>query len=446
MALSKERRDYIMSLQQTSINVGGKPKVGYLDKEKGLFYETDADGEPTGRCASIEKAKRPEPPTPPPADDPEDTEDHDGAPESEAANGNQSRAALFVQKYKFALIGGIVAVTLLFLFLVVVRPMLGGKKPTDAPPTVTGGVEETDIPTGQPQEYEVVQLARTVLKGQTIAPDDLKAVTISASLYEQFLTFGRDLYLWDRADRLVGNFASKYMQADHYVEQTDISVGRPYGVNPWMDYSGNSISVLIPIEPETASNILLTYGTYIDLNVQKRFANQVAVGQQGAEGEDPEGVAHTSSVEETFRTEEYLISKLTVCDILNADQNSIYNTYAAYSGIPVGERYDYISTAMWNDGDLYRRLTPAYIVVNVTQEQAQTIGNTNSSDTKISVILHGDWNMTTDVRESFALEAINVRKTIEQTATDNQKRAEDEALAKQQAAEEALRKQQESTR
>lgn len=440
--LSQAEINRIKSLKQITVTINGKPATGYLDESNGLFYDVDEDGVPTGRCAQINKAKR-VPPTPPPDEAP-NPDDAVEEPEQDAQPKKPLDAAVaFIKAHKlFVAVAAGLAVIALVLFTVVLPLLSSSPEPSSTPTPVP---EETAMGDAQPTEYQVIQVTRPVLKGRQISPEDVAQVSIPVSTYQQFSMFGRDLYLWDRAEQLIGHYASKYMEPGHYLEQTDVSVSQPFGVNPWLHAADAApIVIQVPLDKDTASNLMLTYGSYIDLTIRKTVSSQVAVGQQPNAGQTGEpgtvgDVTHTSTVEESWRTEEYVVSNLTVCDILNRDGHSVYNTFASYCGIPVGERYNYIADALWNDEGLHDRLTPSSILVCVTPEQAQVIGDLNAEGITASIRFGGDFDMTTDAKKDFALEASNVRNTIEKAAADNEQRAADEAAERQKQAEEALR-------
>ena len=98
---------------------------------------------------------------------------------------------------------------------------------------------------------------------------------------------------------------------------------------------------------------------------------------------------------------------------------------------------------MKKDDTLQNKLTPAYIMIRVTADQAKALGDLDDKDTAVKLSISEAVDIGNDSKATFAANARSVMATIEEAVSENQEEAENEAAQKEQLAEEALKQQQE---
>lgn len=386
---------------------------------------------------SVAKVRKPERPAPPRVQGSEEPEGMPGEPaereEEEEEEGPGSRKRLII-------IGG--AISIIAVAAVLAVTFLLPRKASATPPPEQPGTVQAEPGGEEPDAMQVLKVKRTLLPGQTITLDDIEAVDISAAVFNNYAAFGQNLYTGEVCDYLVGAYANGYIPEGNYLMLEDVGALLPFGANPWMNSAYGYTTLTVPLDDRAKEDQLLTYGAYLDLDVKKTTTNQVTVSDpKGPETETPvAGVTHTTTVNETPTVDEFTVGGLIVCDILNADGESIYTRYSSFIGVPLGNRYDTIRQALTEDAALRDKLAPSYIVVKVTNEQAESIGDLYAENTTVSVKPKASMAMDSTERYQFANEALNVRNTIDRAIVDIDQQAAEEEAARLQAAEEALKK------
>lgn len=181
--------------------------------------------------------------------------------------------------------------------------------------------------------------------------------------------------------------------------------------------------VTLPLDETTAASSLLNFGAKADITVTKKTTSQTSQQEDG-------------TITTVTSEKKYPFTSIIICDIWNADQESIYPQYSSYLAIPAGERLDYIRDALLEDTDLERKLTPAYIRVKIDSTLATEIGDFNSNNITISYALHdaNDIDVTTDAKREFASQARALDETINQAIALNEEAVQQaQAEAQQQA-------------
>lgn len=420
--LSDEEYRRIMALPERKFRLGGGLRSGRYDEAAHRFYETtlDANGQEvlTGRTASVNIDPAPAPEADVTSE--EATVPSEGAESEEGSDDDGGEAAPgFFARFKVPIL---VAAGVLVVAICAMAFMGGGQSTGDTPGS---GVTASDAPSS---EVSVIQTNKPLLIGHVLTLEDVEEVQLGRAEYEEVALFGRNLYTYNDLDKLVGSYVTKFVPAGQYLEQADIQAATPFPINPWAITDGNSTSVKVPLEAEIAESVNFGFGSVMDLTVRRVTANQVAVGGEGGDAEGVAGVTHTSTVGTTSTTEEITIGSLVVCDLLNSDGESIYESYCAYIGIPLGQRLDYLAAAIEENDTLMQELTPVYVVLRVSQDQAAIIGDLSSNNVTTSLKSNGDVSRLTNEQIQFSSEAQAVKTTLYQAqAVVEKKMAEHQA-------------------
>ena len=462
-SLSNEEYARIKSLPKRTFVIGGVKKTGLFDQENSKFYATDENGELTGKVQTIShkpKAQKP-------AGTAEETPMEAPAPSGESESpANEKTAKKKGKKDKDSADDGtspvmkkakpiFIVLAVLVVVAVVGFQFLGGKPSNPQPsPSDPNSVVTTPNDSEDPGEspapgsldsIEVVQAIRDLIPGDEITPEDIQTATVSAEVFSQITLSGTQIYKWERSEYLLGKYITGYVPAGQYLAYDNVAPAVTFAANPWTTAAEGTTFVKVPIDDNSKENELLNYGAMLNLEIKKETVNQVATGNQGATtGQaNVDGLNHSTSVEQSVTVDTYTMTDLTVCDILNANGESLYNKYCAYNGIPAGEQLPYLKAALKEDEQLETSLNPAYILVRVTTEQAEALGDLTAKGTSSKLSISESIDKSTDAKASFAANARSITATIEEAILENEQEAAEEAAAKEQAAQEALKQQQE---
>ena len=179
--------------------------------------------------------------------------------------------------------------------------------------------------------------------------------------------------------------------------------------NPWI--IDENIYTDIPIASDMLENGNLNFGAIMDLKIEKESVTETKVNKQDSEETVP-GMEHESSVQQSYIVDTYTLSDIVLCDLINAYGESLYNYYAKYLSIPVGERTDYIEMQLKNDPELKERLTPVYITICVSKEQMNKLGDLSSDGVTITISFTGQNDDSPSEKKTFIDDSIILRQTI----------------------------------
>ena len=122
-----------------------------------------------------------------------------------------------------------------------------------------------------------------------------------------------------------------------------------------------------------------------------------------------------------IKSKDYQFHPVIICDILNADGESLYPYYYAYMSIPAAERLDYLKTALLDDPSLEKALTPAFVRIKIASTDAEAIGDFSGGDVELTWgSFSAELDMTTDSKRSFATSASGIRQIIVQAIQENE--------------------------
>lgn len=462
--LTQEDVENIKTLPKRTFLIGNLQQTGLYDEKTKRFYYLDANGEWNGRLAIINT------PPPPPSDneEPEDADDSedtavDGSDDSDESspsltdkakglfsflkkNGDSGTSPI-MEKLRtpiskrlpltwmhMLIIGSIFLLLMIFVITPAVNRVF---EPPDVPPasntevippsTSQQGSNGTPSQTSEPDptlsNIQVIQVKDIMIPGDTITTDNVQSAEISAADYELLRANGRILYQWDVVNNLIGMVVNKYIPKGGYIASGDESATYTPASNPWVNEQAGMTYVTLPLDETTAASSLLNFGAKADINVTKKTTSQTTQQEDG-------------TITTVTSEKKYPFGSMIICDIWNADQESIYPQYSAYLAIPAGERLDYIRTALLKDTSLEAKLTPAYIRVKIDSTIATEIGDFNSNNITISYALHdtNDIDVTSDAKREFASQARALDETINQAIALNEEAAQQAQMEAQQQA------------
>lgn len=430
--ISKEEYDKIMSLPKRTFIIGNINQTGLFDESSRKFYFLNEDGSLSGKVASIRR-----PQSQPPQDEDtsdsrksrqddelpdestslpgklkrllkkpnrthdegsdDDTEDADEAEDDDAPGKLNQKIGKLPITWKQLIIFIAAAVILLILLSTFLKRNSQQPSPPveDTPP-----VEEVNDPSLN--TIQVVQVVYDLIPGDIISSDNIQASTITAESFNQITLGGTNIYQWDRVDSLMGKCVTAYIPAGQYLAYTNVASTYIPASNPWVNEQVNRTYVTVPLDEATAASTVLNFGAKMDISLKKETLSETTL-QDGV-------------IQQTTTIKPYTFENVIVCDILNANQESIYPKYTAYMEIPVGEQLTYIRKALTEQPDLQSTLTPAYIRIKIDSALAEEIGDFSSNKVTLNLSLHNanDIDVTNDQKREYAAQARALSETIRQ--------------------------------
>lgn len=470
ITLTQADIERIKALPERTFIIGNLETRGLYDEETKRFYLLDENGK-WNRKVAIIKSPVPSSNGSGSAEDSENEPEgeNDGASEEEAPKKQKGRLRDLLEKAKnspdvaqakdsvlsslskpigkklpltrlHVLIAGIV---LGVLMLVVIVPAInqvftpnipGGQSATSPATPPQSSQQQVEIVDPDPTltNINVIQAKQALIPGDTITTDNIQAAEISAADYELLRASGRTLYQWEVANNLVGMVVTKYIPKGGYLASGDENTTYTPSPNPWVNEQADMTYVTVPLNGK-ATDPLLNFGAQVDLDVVKTITTS----------QEPD--ATTGEMVTLIKTKEYSYHPAIICDILNANGESIYPLYYAYMSIPAAERLDYLKSALLAEGDLKSKLTPVSVRIKISTADAEAIQNFTGSDVKIT---WGNFSadavdMTTDAKRSFATEAKSIKSIIEQAIKENEQAIKDAEASIQSQAQAQIEQQQE---
>lgn len=462
--LTQEDVENIKSLPKRTFLIGNLQQTGLYDEKTKRFYYLDANGEWNGRLAIINT-----PPPPPPNDEEPEGEDDseetvvDGSDDSnesapslaDKAKGlfsflkrnSNSETSSIMEKLRtpiskklpltwmhMVIIGGIFLLLMIFVITPAVNRVF---EPPDVPPASSteaippsasqqdpnGTTSQTSEPDPTLSNIQVIQVKDIMIPGDAITTNNVQSAEISAADYELLRANGRILYQWDVVNNLIGMVVNKYIPKGGYIASGDESATYTPASNPWVNDQAGMTYVTLPLDETTATSSLLNFGSKADINITKKTTSQTTQQEDG-------------TITTVTSEKKYPFTSVIICDIWNADQESIYPQYSAYLAIPAGERLDYIRAALLKNTSLEAKLTPAYIRIKIDSTIATEIGDFNSNNITIFCALHdaNDIDVTSDSKREFASQARALKETIKQAIALNAEAAQQAQMEAQQQA------------
>ncbi len=408
-----------MSLPKRFFRIAGELVQGLYDEENGQFYLTDSSGKLLNKMVTIPKSTEREP-------DPVDSlepSDSESDVETEGMPMKRGIAKLFHMQHNRNVEDDTPRTSrkmTSFVTLAVIVVIAGALFTTNLLPRLGGhtSIEDPNVPLSDApylDKIEVVQVIRDMIPGDVITPDDIQSTTISSESFSQITLSGVNIYKWDRCDQLLNKYITSYVPAGQYLAYDKVSSTVTLPANPWTTAKDGYMLVKVPIDPTAKADALMNFGTVMNMEIQKQTVSQTPTGDADGDKAEVDGLEHTTTVEQSVIIDKYTMENLVICDILNAAGESLYNTYNAYMGIPAGEQFYYISNALSENAELEETLTPEYVLVSVTDEQAQALGDLTGSGIAVRFYL----TEGTGGSDGFIANARAMRSTIDEAIAYN---------------------------
>lgn len=422
---TKEERDRIMALSVRQFKIGGSTRSGMFDENTKMLYMLDENGELTGECARYKGSLPVTPPSTPQETSAAEQKKPAQPEKKKTASGDAvEKKSTSKNKYlKYLLL--VVALMAVFVMVSTVMNTLSTDTEEQPDTVLDEPIKETvsdlyGISEGA-ESVSVIQVVRNMLPGEVISSDDIQEITVSYAFYAQLSLSNSTLYKWESAEHLIGCYVKEYMPSGGLMSYDDVvsSYELAIGSNPWLENVEGSY-IKIPLTEELKANTDLRFGSLIDLAVVSEDKKTTTIknpdDDETEEIYESEGITHESSVGSNILVDTYTISDLVVCDVLASDGNSIFDAYVSYMGVPVGERYDFFTALFNDDPSLPDELTPAYILVHVSDVQLDIIGKLDK-DSNYSVSLADGVGCTSTDERTFAAESKALAATISEVVS-----------------------------
>ncbi|MCD8008982.1 MAG: hypothetical protein LUF68_08670 [Clostridiales bacterium] len=286
---------------------------------------------------------------------------------------------------------------------------------TIAPAVETSTIDITEDVEENLDTIDVIQVSQDLIPGDLLTEDVLQMATLSASDYNLIGINGSPLYQWSRLEDLLktNNYVTEYIQKGLYLTYDNVSAVQPQSVNPWSTSVEGRQFVTIPLDDETANSSLLSYGATFSAVIQK-----LSTSSNKGENDEIDGMEHITISEST---DTYSLSNIVICDMLNANKESLYTRYSNLMSIPSGEQITYLRNLLISGETTAEDITPKYIVVSLTDVQVDVLGDLTSNNVLITITLtEGVTDAGTEAKQYFVegSQALltNIRLAIERNA------------------------------
>ena len=258
---------------------------------------------------------------------------------------------------------------------------------------------------------EVIQATQDLIPGDAITSENIQKATISAEAYNQISLASVSLYQWSRSDSLIDAYAVSYIPKGQYLTYNNVNTVYSQKSNPWGNPGDGYKFISLPIQKsEDAQEV--NYGSVVNLTIVKKTVKETGnTNTDDADKQEIAGLDHKTSVQQSSIVDTYLLSDVVVCDLLDSDKNSLYETLTSWMEIPAGEQPTYIKTRFQEDESLMKELEPKYMQLRVTAEQAEALGSL-TDDVTITIEVQNKSDTGNDAKKLYAAEAKALRKSI----------------------------------
>lgn len=263
-------------------------------------------------------------------------------------------------------------------------PMTTEMEPTTEPTIATEEVTTSLPDTQQPflSSVSVLRSKGAFLPGHVISKKDFETVEISGAEYQMVLSSG-GIYTGEDLSSLKGYVVTSYIPEGSFLSYTDVGVSYA-PENPWKDTGEYECVITLPVSaaPKTFADCL--WGNIVDLELQ--ITTQLSPSDEsGAQNTEtsPAGITHQSSRIESAITDTYTIQQITIVDVLDQNQKSLYIRYQSLASIPVVYR-DKQLREIYTDEKLNGEI-PCYIQVAVTGDQAAALEPLSGDNVTVTV-------------------------------------------------------------
>lgn len=271
----------------------------------------------------------------------------------------------------------------------------------------------------QQNEIQIVRLKEDMLAGDLLTEKSMEPYTMLESEYQRlgrvtYVSDGKNvtqqiMVKWDDRDDIEGKYMTNYTQAGQYLTTrhvTDKKIVR----NPWLAevQEGQEIYTL-PFSATGVDVRLLLPGTHMRVRVVAQFDRGIEEGQDAVSPlEQQESSADSDSGVNTIQADTYentnssvspkaaiVFDDLVTVDMLNSQNESIFEIYMALLKMPVEQRIQYLETKIEEStaSAFQSRVIPASLVFALTKEQATAMAefeNLNGAAIKYTILPEKD--------------------------------------------------------
>lgn len=439
--LSAQEVEEIMALPDRRFIIAGLERKGKFNENTGIFYILNDDGTLNGRIAKTTRKDRPPDEATlavkdsgtADASNGESTKhfnfslsktlhklagDADCGDDSNTMDDSETSSTDNPKKKKIfvPIISGLAIVSLLLIFAL--SKAVGPTPQNDE--NLSGPSLET---------IDVIQVTRDLIPGDFISEDNIQRASISAETYNQIYLDSSQLYQWSRYEALTGNQVITYIPCGQYLTYDNVASVYLQPANPWLNESEDMSYVTIPLKEDILANDNFSYGSVVNLIITKQTVKEINQTEEDTEQDastvNIPGLDHQMSIQQSYVVDTYGMSDITICDLLNSKQESLYSTYTSWICIPTGERLTYIRNRLNDDRQLTDSLTPAYAIIRISNEQAAELGDLTGDNISISFIDQDVIDTETETKAAYTAEVRALQHTITEAATLNEKASEE---------------------
>lgn len=438
--LTPEEYQRIKQLPAIHILVGNEIKTGKYDEERGYFIMLSSDKNRKSQFVAMDKTRIDEAkaayekayggsasdaaPVDDPADEKKDDEEDENLfraivkrfsnkkddEKSEKNHDDRKKKVLFI-----AVASVFVMIIFAYSITVINRTFrsLGSKYEQEKSQVKTEqGIEEAHEESGASapaiELIEVIQVQRAMVAGDRIQAEDLAVAEVSAEFYNQS-TLDREtqFYQGNRMDDLVGQYVTDYVQKGQYLSFGKVSSAYIVPQNPWMS-EAESVYLLVPLAgAEGKEQEKIMFGTVANLEVVR-----TTVVEKPTELPEDDatiaGMIQHEAVQQSVIRNTYKLENVVICDLLDANKQSIWDTYASWMNIPSGEQMGYVKEIFVSDPERLEALTPVYVKLQFTQEQAAVLGQLTDKTVEVKLKLTGE----SDIQNEKKAETLPVVQSL----------------------------------
>lgn len=294
-------------------------------------------------------------------------------------------------------------------------------------------------------KVSVAQISASMAKDSQLTPDNLSQLKMSESVFQELNEIAPGgLILWQDAQEVVGKYITMDAAAGQYLAYDFVSDTMTMD-NPWIQDLGSEAELYtIQFDPYTTYNQLLFPGGHVRLraNISVFDSSGKPTGQtdivsisaaaSGVKNTNPpsqeSGEPSDESEEQVTVTEpindedvQDLFDDVTVVDMLNSNNESIFDLYLPLTRMTREERIDYLreKAKMTGAASYYARFVPTALVFALEDEQTNELTKVEAtSNASINYTVLPNVSAGSDEQNSLYLKFMEVRKDVNEIFGD----------------------------
>lgn len=256
--------------------------------------------------------------------------------------------------------------------------------PTDETTLPSTTVEETQPPV-EPG-VTLLAAAHDLLPGHRISEDDLVLIEVSTLEY-QTISALEGIYTAEYVSQLIGLEASQFIATNSYISYDDLTVSY-LPANPWGRTEDAQFTAVLPVNATATTLTDYLPGTCADITIttETKVTSTVAPTESSQEAEKPtyEGIEHNSSVVESMIVDTYVLRNVTIIDMLDSAQNSLFPAYSSLGSVPAAYLSDIVSS-QYSEIDAVNSVIPVYIKVAAPTDYATLLQSIESANKTVTI-------------------------------------------------------------